>query len=384
MSGTTTPEPTTAAPYAAGAIATPTDAMIVATPVEPDPAKLEAFVGRMVSDMGAAMSGALIITGTKLGLYKALQDGGPATSSQLAARVDAAERYVREWLSAQAASGYVDYDAETGQFSLSPEQAMVFANEDSPVYLAPAYEVIASGYIDEPKVSDAFRTGKGVGWHEHHECLFRGTERFFRPGYRAHLVQEWLPALDGVVAKLQAGAKVADIGCGAGASTIVMAQAYPNSHFTGFDYHEASIERAREAAREAGSPANLEFAVATAKETPGEGYDLVACFDCLHDMGDPVGAARRVRAMLSANGTFMIVEPFAKDSLAENINPVGRLYYSASTMICTPGSLAQEVGLALGAQAGEARLTEVLRDAGFTRVRRAAETPFNLVIEARP
>ena len=382
MTGTTTtPEPTlTAAP---GAAAGATENLIVEQ-LPPDPAKLEAFVGQMVGDMGAAMSGALVITGTKLGLYRALHEGGPATSIQLAARVDAAERYVREWLSAQAASGYVDYDAASGLFSLSPEQAMVFADEDSPVYLAPAYEVIASGYIDEHKVTDAFRTGKGVGWHEHHECLFRGTERFFRPGYRAHLVQEWLPALDGVVAKLSAGAKVADIGCGAGASTIVMAQAYPNSRFTGFDYHEASIERAREAAREAGSPSNLDFAVASAKETPGEGYDLVACFDCLHDMGDPVGAAKRVRAMLSANGTFMIVEPFAQDSLADNINPVGRLYYSASTMICTPGSLAQEVGLALGAQAGEGRLSEVLREAGFTRIRRAAETPFNLVIEARP
>jgi 2-polyprenyl-3-methyl-5-hydroxy-6-metoxy-1,4-benzoquinol methylase len=381
MTGTTTPEPALTANPAVGSA---TDALITAETIPPDPARLEAFVGRMVGDMGAAMSGALVITGTKMGLYKALHDGGPATSAQLAARVDAAERYVREWLSAQAASGYVDYDAESGLFSLSPEQAMVFANEDSPVYLAPAYEVIAAGYIDEPKVTDAFRTGAGVGWHEHHECLFRGTERFFRPGYRAHLVQDWLPSLDGVVAKLEAGAKAADIGCGAGASTIVMALAFPNSRFTGFDYHEASIDRAREAAREAGSPANVDFAVASAKDTPGEGYDLVACFDCLHDMGDPVGAARRVRAMLAANGTFMIVEPMAQDSLAENINPVGRLYYSASTMICTPGSLAQEVGLALGAQAGEARLTEVLREAGFTRIRRAAETPFNLVIEARP
>jgi 2-polyprenyl-3-methyl-5-hydroxy-6-metoxy-1,4-benzoquinol methylase len=381
MTDTNTPEPSLTSGPAAGPA---NDALITAEPIPPDPARLEAFVGQMVSDLGAAMAGALVITGTKLGLYTALHDGGPATSSQLAARANATERYVREWLSAQAASGYVDYDAQTGLFSLSPEQAMVFANEDSPVYLAPAYEVIASGYIDEHKVTDAFRTGAGVGWHEHHECLFRGTERFFRPGYRAHLVASWLPALDGVVAKLEAGAKVADIGCGAGASTIVMAQAFPNSHFTGFDYHEASIERAREAAREAGSPANLDFAVASAKETPGGGYELVACFDCLHDMGDPVGAARRVREMLAANGTFMIVEPYAGDTLAENINPVGRLYYSASTMICTPGSLAQEVGLALGAQAGEARLAGVLREAGFTRVRRATETPFNLVIEARP
>ncbi len=381
MTDTNTPGPALASSHAT---ASPSDALITAEQIPPDPARLEAFVGQMVSDLGAAMTGALVITGTKLGLYKALHEGGPATSAQLAARVDAAERYVREWLSAQAASGYVDYDAESGLFSLSPEQAMVFANEDSPVYLAPAYEVIASGYIDEHKVTDAFRTGAGVGWHEHHECLFRGTERFFRPGYRAHLVQDWLPALDGVVAKLEAGVKVADIGCGAGASAIVMAQAFPNSHFTGFDYHEASIARAREAAREAGSPANVEFAVASAKETPGQGYELVACFDCLHDMGDPVGAARRVREMLAPDGTFMIVEPFANDTLAENINPIGRLYYSASTMICTPGSLAQEVGLALGAQAGEARLTEVLREAGFTRVRRATETPFNLVIEARP
>jgi SAM-dependent methyltransferase len=261
---------------------------------------------------------------------------------------------------------------------------MALADEDSPVYVASAFELIASAYIDEPKITDAFLTGRGVGWHEHHECLFRGTEKFFRPGYRANLVQAWLPALDGVVDRLNAGGQVADIGCGAGASTLVMAAAFPNSRFTGFDYHDRSIDRAREAAKEAGDPSNVRFEVASAKEASGEDYDLIACFDCLHDMGDPVGAAKRAREMLKDDGVFMLVEPFANDSLADNLNPVGRMYYSASTMICTPGSLAQEVGLGLGAQAGEGRLTKVLNEAGFTRVRRAAETPFNLILEARP
>ncbi|HEX4736243.1 MAG TPA: class I SAM-dependent methyltransferase [Allosphingosinicella sp.] len=348
-----------------------------------DPDKLHAFMGKMVGDMGAAMSGALVITGAKLGLYRALADMGPATSGELAERLGLSERYVREWLAAQAASGFVDYDANGHRFSMSPEQKLALADEDSPVYVASAFELIAASYIDEPKVTHAFTTGEGLGWHEHHECLFRGTERFFRPGYRANLVQAWLPALDGVVAKLEAGAKVADIGCGAGASTIIMAKAFPNSRFYGFDYHDKSILRAREAAREEGGPTNLAFGVAAARDLPVDGYDLVCCFDCLHDMGDPVGAARRVRETLKADGTFMIVEPFAGDTLAENLNPVGRMYYSASTMICTPGSLAQEVGLALGAQAGEARLREVLNEAGFSRVRRAAETPFNMVIEAR-
>lgn len=351
---------------------------------QPDPVKLEAFMHKMVGDMGAAMSGSLVITGSKLGLYKALADGGGATSRELADRTGLDERYLREWLSAQAASGFVDYDAGSGRFSLNAEQAMALADEDSPVYVASAFELIASAYIDEPKITDAFKSGGGVGWHEHHECLFRGTEKFFRPGYRANLVAAWLPALDGVIDKLERGAKIADIGCGAGASTIIMAQAFPNSEFIGFDYHGKSIDRAREAAKEAGDLPNLRFEVASAKDTPGESYDLVCCFDCLHDMGDPVGAARRVHQMLKPDGTFMLVEPMAGDSLAENLNPVGRMYYSASTMICTPGSKAQEVGLALGAQAGEARLGEVLREGGFGTVRRAAETPFNLVIEARP
>lgn len=348
-----------------------------------DQAKLESFMGKMVGDMGAAMSGALVIVGAKLGLYKALAEIGPADSKALAAETGLSERYVREWLAAQAASGFVDYDAASGDFTLSPEQAMALADENSPVYVASAFELIASAYIDEPKISAAFRTGAGVGWHEHHECLFRGTERFFRPGYRANLVQSWLPSLEGVVDRLRGNAKVADIGCGAGASTVIMAQAFPTSRFIGFDYHEASIQRAREAAKEAGDPANLIFEVAAAKDAPGGDYDLVACFDCLHDMGDPVGAARHIHDMLKPDGTFMLVEPFAGDSIADNMNPVGRMFYSASTMICTPGSLAQEVGLALGAQAGEARLSDVLHQAGFSHVRRAAETPFNMVIEAR-
>lgn len=349
-----------------------------------DPQKLEAFMGKMVGDMGAALSGSLVITGVKLGLYRTLAEIGPATSHELAERAGISDRYAREWLSAQAASGFVDYDDAAGTFAMNPEQIMALADELSPVYVAPAFELIASAYIDEPKVTRAFVTGDGVGWHEHHECLFRGTERFFRPGYRAHLVASWLPALDGAVERLEAGAKVADIGCGCGASTIIMAQAFPNSRVIGFDYHDASIARAREAALEAGDPPNLGFEVAKAKETPGTDYDLVACFDCLHDMGDPIGAARHIRSMLKPDGLFMLVEPFANDRLADNLNPVGRMYYSASTMICTPGSLAQEVGLALGAQAGETRLAEVLVEAGFRKIRRAAATPFNMVIEARP
>ncbi len=349
-----------------------------------DETKLHDFMGKMVNDMGAANGGALVILGERLGLYKALAEIGPATSAELAERTQLSERYEREWLSAQAAAGYVNYEPVTNRFYMAPEQIMALADEDSPVYVASAFQLTASLYLDEPKIAEAFKTGQGVGWHEHSQCLFCGVEQFFRTGYRAHLIQEWLPALDGVVERLQAGAKVADIGCGHGASTIIMAKAFPNSRFVGLDYHQASIERAREAARDEGGPANLSFEIASAKDSPGDGYDLVTVFDALHDMGDPVGAARRVREMLKPDGLFMIVEPFAGDSLADNLNPVGRMYYAASTMICTPGSLAQEVGLGLGAQAGPKRLTEVLNDAGFTRVRIATETPFNLIIEARP
>jgi 2-polyprenyl-3-methyl-5-hydroxy-6-metoxy-1,4-benzoquinol methylase len=260
---------------------------------------------------------------------------------------------------------------------------MVFANEDSPAFMAGAFEVLSALWVDEPKVSEAFRTGKGLAWHDHSACLFRGTERFFRPGYNANLVSSWLPALEGVVGKLQQGAQVADVGCGHGASTVVMARAFPNAHFVGFDYHPPSIERARKSAAEAGVSGNTSFEVAPAKSYPGT-YDLVTFFDCLHDMGDPVGASAHVRESLKPDGTWMIVEPFAHDHLADNLNPVGRVYYAASTMVCTPASLAQEVGLGLGAQAGEMKLRQVISAGGFTRLRRAAETPFNLVLEARP
>jgi SAM-dependent methyltransferase len=352
--------------------------------VAADEAKLHAFMGKMVGDMGAALSGALVLIGDKLGLYKALADSGATTPEELARRTGTTERYVREWLAAQAASGYVDYDPASRRFSMSAEQAMALAAESSPVYVAGAFELIASAYLDEPTVTEAFRTGKGVGWHEHHECLFRGVERFFRSGYSAFLVQDWLPALDGVQAKLERGAMVADVGCGHGASTILMAKAFRKSTFFGFDYHEPSIRRAREAAAAAGVVSNATFEVATAKGFPGQAYDLVSCFDCLHDMGDPGGAAAHIRKALKSDGTLMLVEPFAHDRLEDNLNPVGRMYYAASTMVCTPNSLSQEVGLALGAQAGEARLREVVTSAGFTQFRRATETPFNLILEARP
>ncbi len=348
-----------------------------------DPDKLNTLVGRMVGEIGAIGTGALVVLGDRLGLYHAMKDGESMSAADVAARSGTHERYVREWLSGQAAAGYVEYDAGSDRFHLSPEQAMVFANEDSPAYMTGAFEVMAALWIDEPKVAEAFRTGKGVGWHDHSACLFRGTERFFRPGYNANLVNAWLPALDGVVARLEAGCRVADVGCGHGASTVVMARAFPRSRFTGFDYHAASVERARASAAEAGVEANTRFEVAPAKSYPGT-YDLVAFFDCLHDMGDPVGASAHVRQSLAPDGTWMIVEPFAHDTLGANLNPVGRLFYAASTMVCTPASLAQEVGLGLGAQAGETRLRQVVTAGGFSRFRRAAETPFNIVLEARP
>jgi 2-polyprenyl-3-methyl-5-hydroxy-6-metoxy-1,4-benzoquinol methylase len=349
-----------------------------------DEAKLEQFMGQFVQDFGATTSAALVIIGDKLGLYKAMNGAGGLTPAELAERTGCDERYVREWLSAQAASGYVEYDPDTGTFTLPPEQAMCFAIEDSPTYLPGAFQVAAAMFKDEPKITAAFRSGEGVGWHEHSHDLFIGTERFFRPGYNAHLITEWIPALDGVEDKLRAGARVADIGCGHGASTLIMAQAYPESQFTGFDYHEASIEAAREQARAEGLDDRVKFEVASAQDFPGGDYDFVAVFDALHDMGDPVGAARHVLSTLAEDGTWMIVEPNAGDRLEDNLNPVGRLFYSASTMICTPASKSQEVGLALGAQAGEARLREVVLEGGFTRFRRATETPFNIVLEARP
>jgi SAM-dependent methyltransferase len=351
---------------------------------EPDPDKLNAFMGKMVGEMGACVSGALVILGDRLGIYKALDEHGPATSIELADRTRLNERLLREWLSAQAAAEYVSYDPVTGRFSLSPEQRLVFADEESPVFLAGGFELMAAVYKDEPKVAKAFQSGLGLGWHEHDVCLFRGTERFFRPGYNANLVASWIPALDGVEAKLKAGAKVADVGCGHGASTILMAQAYPNSRFVGIDYHAPSIERAKQAAADAGVADRTEFHVASAQDYPGEDFDLVCIFDALHDMGDPVGASAHIRRSLKPDGTWLLVEPFAHDNLTDNFNPVGRMMYSASTMVCTPASQSQEVGLALGAQAGEGRLRQVVETAGFTRFRRASETPFNLVLEVRP
>jgi 2-polyprenyl-3-methyl-5-hydroxy-6-metoxy-1,4-benzoquinol methylase len=346
-----------------------------------DESKLNAFMQQAVADMGAAMHATLIVIGDKLGLYKAMAGAGGLTSAELAARTGTAERYVREWLNANAASGYVTYDPATGQYQLPPEQAFALTVQDLPG----AFHIISSCFKDEPKITQAFRTGDGVGWHEHDANLFFGTERFFRPNYQNNLLSAWIPALDGVAEKLAAGASVADVGCGHGASTMLMAQAFPKSRFCGFDYHSGSIEYARHVAGRDGLLDQITFEVASAKSFPANGgYDLVTFFDCLHDMGDPTGAARHVLSTLKPDGVWMIVEPFANDRPEENHNPIGRLYYSASTMICTPASLAQEVGAALGAQAGEERMRGVVTAAGFSRFRRAAETPFNLVFEARP
>jgi len=349
-----------------------------------DDAKLAAFMERALGDMGAIISAPLVRIGEQLGLYKAMAGAGPLTAHEVAERVGAAEPHLREWLRNQAAGGYVDYDAKTNRFSLSAEQALALADEDSPAYILGAYDVIASLFADEPKILEAFRTGAGLGWHEHHPLLFRGTERFFRPSYRASLVADWIPALDGVETKLERGAKVADIGCGHGASTMLLAEAFPNTRVYGFDYHEPSIRRAVEEAALAGVAERTRFATAAAKDYPGTAYDLVCAFDCLHDMGDPVGAAAHVLESLAPDGTFMVVEPYAGDRVEDNLTPVGRVFYGASATICTPASLSQEVGLALGAQAGETVLSDVLKEAGFTRVRRATETPFNMVLEARP
>lgn len=347
--------------------------------------KLNALLGRFVGDLGATMHAGSIVIGEKLGLYKAMATPEErVTADELAKRTNTNERYVREWLNANAASGYVEYDAEQDAYYLTEEQSFVMTNENNAAYLPGAFILATSALRAVPDLVERFKTGDGFGWHEHHEDLFCGTELFFRPGYIANLVSAWLPALEGVEDKLKAGAKVADVGCGLGASTILMAQAYPNSTFTGFDYHPASIDSARQKAATAYVGDRAKFEVAASKEYPGEDYDLVTFFDCLHDMGDPVGAAKHVRQSLKNDGTWMIVEPFAHDTYAENHNPIGRVYYSASTMICTPASRSQEVGACLGAQAGEKKLREVATEGGFTRFRRATETPFNLVLEARP
>ena len=346
-------------------------------------AKLHEMVGKMVGDLGAVVNGALVITGDKLGLYRALANDGPFTSEELAGQTGTNERYVREWLAAQAASGYVEYDATTERFYMTPEQVMVFASEESPFLMTGGFYSAAAVYKDEPRLTGAFRTGEGMAWGEHDGCLFCGVAKFFRPGYQAHLVAEWLPALEGVTEKLEAGAAVVDVGCGHGLSTMIMAEAYPNSTFVGFDYHEESIRCARETAKKAGIP-NVRFEVATAKNYPGVNYDLVTFFDCLHDMGDPVGAASHVRSTLKPDGTWMMVEPFAHDRLEDNLNPVGRVYYGFSTAVCTPTALSQEVKTVLGAQAGEGRIRKVAVTGGFRSFRRATETPFNMILEARP
>ena len=347
-----------------------------------NPDKLNEFVGKAVGDLGATLGAALVVIGDKLGLYKAMKDG-PLTSEELAKKTSTSERYVREWLAAQAAGGYVAYDAKAGRYFLTDEQAECLTNEASPACVLGGFQAMVAAVKTAPKVMEAFRSGKGVGWHEHEPDLFQGTERFFRPGYNAHLAAEWIPALEGVDAKLKAGAVVADVGCGHGASTIIMAKAYPQSKFRGFDYHKPSIDAATQRAKEAGVSARVSFEVASAKDYPGT-YDLVAFFDCLHDMGDPVGASAHVRQSLKPDGTWLLVEPFAKDKVEDNLNPIGRVFYSASTLICCPASLSQEVGAALGAQSGEARMRQVMEKAGFKRFRRATETPFNLVYEIRP
>jgi SAM-dependent methyltransferase len=349
-----------------------------------DEAKLEAFMEQFVGDLGACATAPLVLIGDKLGLYKAMADSEPVTPAELAERTGTRERYVREWLCQQAASGYVEYDPAGGTFRLPPEQTLALAVDDSPAFIPGAYQLLAAMIKDEPAITERFRSGEGFGWHEHHHDLFEGTERFFRPGYTAHLVAEWLPALEGVEERLRAGIRVADIGCGHGASTILMAQAYPASTFVGSDYHEGSIEAARRAAERAHVSDRVTFEVAGAKTFGGGPFELVCVFDALHDMGDPVGAARHVRSQLTGDGTWLVVEPMAFDSIEENLNPIGRVFYAGSTMLCTPASLSQEVGLALGAQAGQTRLTEVLNEGGFGHVRRAAETPFNLVLEVRP
>jgi 2-polyprenyl-3-methyl-5-hydroxy-6-metoxy-1,4-benzoquinol methylase len=349
-----------------------------------DQDKLHDFLIKAVTDFGAVFNAALICIGDKLGLYKALVDGGAQTPAELAKRTNTAERYVREWLSNQAAGGYVTYEAATGKFSLSEEQAFGLADESSPVFLPGAFQLALAAVKAEEKIGERFRSGAGMGWHEHHSELFVGTERFFRPGYAANLVSAWIPALEGVDAKLKSGGRVADVGCGLGASTILMAKSYPKSEFVGFDYHDKSIETARQRAKDAGVGDRIRFEVAMAKDYPGKDYDFVTFFDCLHDMGDPAGASSHVRSSLKKDGTWMIVEPNAGDKLEDNLNPIGRAFYGASTLLCTPASLSQEVGLALGAQAGEKRLREVVTGGGFTHFRRAAQTPFNLIFEARP
>jgi len=350
----------------------------------PAPGEIEAFIGQVVTDLSAAFSGVLVNVGRKLGLYKAMADLGACTSVALAEATGIRERYVREWLANQAAGSYVTYDAGTQTYALPPAQAMVLALDESPVFMAPAFEVAASFWLDENQIVETFRSGDGLGWHAHNHRMFCGTESFFRTGYRAHLVSAWLPALDGVVERLERGARVADIGCGHGASTLIMAQAFPKSSFLGQDYHDASIQTARQRAAEQGVTGNVAFEVKAATEFDGRDFDLICFMDCLHDLGDPIGALARCRKGLKPDGKVLLVEPYAGDRLEENLNPIGRMYYAASAMACTPNSLSQAVGLGLGAQAGESRLRKVAQEAGFSSLRRAAQTPVNLILELSP
>jgi 2-polyprenyl-3-methyl-5-hydroxy-6-metoxy-1,4-benzoquinol methylase len=345
--------------------------------------KLNQLLGKVVGDLAGAAAGSLVRLGDRLGLFKALAEGGPQTSAELAKRTKTNERLLREWLNGMAASGYAGYDPASTKFSLDAEQSMAFAEESSPAFMPGGFQAIGSMWLDESKVAKSFKTGKGVDWGQHHRTLFEGTERFFRPGYNANLIGSWIPSLDGVKEKLEMGALVADVGCGHGASTILMARTFPKSTFVGFDFHKPSIVASTKKAKAAGVSRNTRFQVAKSTNFPGKGYDFVTFFDCLHDMCDPEGAARHVRSKLKADGTWMIVEPFAKDRPEENHNPLGKLFYGASTMICVGVSLAQK-GPGLGAQAGEAKLKEIVTRGGFTRFRRSSETPFNIILEARP
>ena len=348
-----------------------------------DPKKLEEFAMKAVADMGSSLSAMMVILGEKLGLYKALQQSGPITSEELSNITNTSERYIREWLASQAASGYLNYNPLDKKFSISPENAMVLAEENSPTYILGGYQILRSIFKDEDKFVKIFQTGEGLRWGEHHHDLFEGTAKFFKPSYTSNLVQSWIPSLGGVEERLLKGAKVADIGCGYGISTVIMAKAYPNSQFYGFDNHTPSIEKAKENISKESTDKNINFSLVSANESIGKDYDLVAFFDCLHDMGDPLGALKFARQSLKNDGTCMIIEPMAHDNIEDNLNLIGRIYYSASSLICVPNSLADK-GVALGAQAGEKRIKDLVNQAGFTKFKRAAETPFNIVYEAKP
>jgi SAM-dependent methyltransferase len=353
-------------------------------PAKLDPEKLNQFIGKFVQDLGAAFHGSTVVLGEKLGLYKALNVPGGRTPAELAHATDTHERFVREWLSTQVVSGWVNFEPATGRFYLTPEQAFALTDESSPAYFPGAFLIAASTYQDAARTIQAFRSGKGVGWHERSENLFEGTNKFFRPNYVGNLISAWLPSLEGMTARLEKGARVADVGCGFGSSTLLMGAAYPRSEFFGYDYHKGSIDAARSQAALARAVERVHFDVARAEQYPGRDYDLVTFFDCLHDMSDPVGAARHVRSTLKPDGIWMVVEPFAGETLTSNQTPVGRVFYGASTMICTPASLSEPGGAGLGAQASEASLREVAKAGGFTRFRRSSETPFNRVFEIRP